>query len=187
MTAPGEDVPDTTAYLSVLTTAAAGVDDRAATLRYLKRLGEKVPDDARVQEKLGIALLAAGETEEAVATLNRALQLDPRAEKAYARLFGIYLQRANFAEGLELTKQVQEAFPDRSVGHTLEGIVLIVTGDRAGAEAALRRALEKQSSDPDAVRNLVPLLLAEERPDDAKRVLAAALAQQPPHPNPPRT
>src|SRR3546814_12560363 len=96
MTAPGEDVPDTTAYLSVLTTAAAGVDDRAATLRYLKRLGEKVPADALVQEKLVIALLAAAESEEAVATLHWSLQLDPRAEKAYDSLFRIFLLLANF-------------------------------------------------------------------------------------------
>jgi putative PEP-CTERM system TPR-repeat lipoprotein len=176
MTAPGEDVPDTTAYLSILTSAAAGVNDQPATLRYLKRLALKVPDDARIQERLGLALLEGGETEEGITTLNRTLQLNPRSERAYSHLFAIYVQQANYEAALQLAQQMQDTFPDASVGHTLEGIVLINKGNQAGAEAALRRALEKQPGSPDAVRNLAQLLLADNRVDDARQVFDSAVA-----------
>lgn len=182
MAEPGENIPDTTAYLGVLTSAAARMEDQSATLEYLKRLAASAPEDSKIQENLGLSLIAAGEIEQGVETLNKALALDPRSEKAYSHLFGVHVQNRNYASAIQLTKQMQQSLPARAVGHTLEAMALFAQGDGVGAEAALRLALDKEPGNPEVVSNLAQLLRAAGRDDEAVSVVEEALKQSPEDP-----
>ncbi|WP_299616411.1 XrtA/PEP-CTERM system TPR-repeat protein PrsT [Pelagibius sp.] len=182
MAEPGEDIPDTTAYLGVLTSAAARMEDQSATLKYLKRLAASAPEDPEIQEDLGLSQIAAGEIEQGVETLNKALALNPRSEKAYSHLFGVHVQNRNYSSAILLTKQMQQSLPEQAAGFTLEAMALFAQGDVAGAEAALRLALEKEPDNPEAVGNLAQLLRAADRADEAVSVIEEALKQSPEDP-----
>lgn len=71
--------------------------------------------------------------------------------------------------------------PTAAARHYATAVTLLRDGDRAGAEAALRDAIEARPGDAAATQALAALLLQQGRRGEAEAVLAEALARQPAH------
>jgi tetratricopeptide (TPR) repeat protein len=70
---------------------------RPATLSLLRAHAAAAPTDAAAQNRLAVALYAAGDREGAVARLERAVELDPSAAEPHRNLAVVYRQRGDRA------------------------------------------------------------------------------------------
>jgi tetratricopeptide (TPR) repeat protein len=103
-----------------------------------------------------------------------ALDAEPAQFDAAARLFELLAAGGRAAEALPAVERAARAVPDSPRHLALLGEARLSVRDAAGAESALRRALE-MVPDGDAVRiMLARALVARSKPDDAIAVASAA-------------
>ena len=76
-------------------------------------------------------------------------------------------RRGDYAEAALLFEAYAQRRPENPWGHYMQGISLWRAGDHAGAEAALRRTLEVDSTHAKALLNLARVLLERGKPSDA--------------------
>jgi Tfp pilus assembly protein PilF len=94
-----------------------------------------------------------------------------RAESVYAG--------GRYEEAVALLTGYTESRPDHAWGHYLLGLSRWKTGDRPGAEVALRRALEIDTTLVKASLNLTRVLLEQQKSGEAREVLDGVLASTP--------
>jgi tetratricopeptide (TPR) repeat protein len=117
---------------------------------------------------------ARGDTKRAETSYRSALDADPLSFDALARLFELLAAAGRAQDALTIVERGAQAAPDSPHHLALVGEARLAARDASGAEKALRRALE-MVPDGDAVRvTLARALVAQNRPDDAIRVIAAA-------------
>ncbi len=148
--------------------------------------GTKYPKTASIQVGLGVALYSAGKFEEAVETLCRAVDLDPRDTKALDFLGGMYDVSPELAD--EVTKRLAhfvELYPDSAAANYYYALSLrkrhLTPGVAGGqkVEALLKKSLAIRPDYADAHFQLGLLYSDEDRGSEAIRELEEAVRLNP--------
>jgi TolB-like protein/Tfp pilus assembly protein PilF len=136
---------------------------RAAALR---------PQDPDVLHWLGMFLALTGDAGEALATLERARQIDPLALHLgadYAAVLYLAGRREEAARELERVRELDPLFPKT---YLVEASIALDEESHTDAIAALRRANELSPGTPKYVASLARAYAAAGRTNDARRTLA---------------
>jgi predicted TPR repeat methyltransferase len=108
-----------------------------------------------------------GRTEEAVALIERSLELEPERADWHSNL-GIVLQdRLRLDDAIAAYRHAISHDPNHANAHSNLGVVLRAKGEAAEAEAAYRAAIRIDPQHADAYHNLGVLLNAQKRPREA--------------------
>lgn len=123
--------------------AVGHVEDGLALYRDLQTA---LPDNAQIRERYGLALSAAGKTEEAKAALDRAISVDQRYMSAWSNRVSLELKSNGLESALAIAEKAKLKNPDNPVAAILPGDLLRSAGKAAEAEAAFRKAFEQKPS-----------------------------------------
>ncbi len=143
-------------------------EDFDAIVRLHREIDLSALDDAWTFYRMGEAHLSVGDTEGAVALLERAVELSPAHLRFIDRLGSAYTTARRFDRAVETFDRVLAAHPKYDQAYNNRGFARAMLGDAAGAEADLLRAIEL---DPDAyfaVANLASLYLNTGREEEAR-------------------
>lgn len=175
------EVPNDSGYLAVLSTAAFGMGDKEAGLKYLEQVAVKEADNAEILEKLGVARQSQGDDAGAAVALERALALAPDRLSVYMNLVAVYLHQKQLDKAIEIARRAQFQIPGGAAGDTLLGIVCLAKGEFEQAREAFQRALEKEPGNAEAAGNLANILVIEGNVPDARKILDEVLKAKPGH------
>jgi Flp pilus assembly protein TadD len=134
--APADDVETLTALGIELSRDG----QHAEALELLEEVVARAPDLSSAHANLGMALLAAGQLEEAVSASLRALELDESSGQAYCGLGLAYQRLDQLAEAAQAFTATEQVMPDNPVGPLNLAVVLDLMGNREEARLALLRA-----------------------------------------------
>lgn len=150
--------------------AAAGYPDES--VRAYEQALELAPDQAPTYENYARSLMAAGEHERAETVWRRGIEKLPGQASLYQGLVEAQFARGRLQDCMETYRAGLTAQPDSPELHLGLGQILDDLRDRAGAEAAFRRALELRPGWALPIEGLLTLLRKDARDED----LAAARA-----------
>jgi polyferredoxin/tetratricopeptide (TPR) repeat protein len=119
----------------------ASLGDLEPALRVFERGLEALPNNPDLLYNAGVASAVAGDVDGAVDRFLRVLAIAPRHRQARENLAGALLALGRPGEALPHLQAAVEQTPDDAGNHLLLGRALLAVGDRAGAAAALERAL----------------------------------------------
>jgi putative PEP-CTERM system TPR-repeat lipoprotein len=128
-----------------------------------------------------MAQLARGSegSAQAMADLESIAAADTKGSRADVALIAGKLQQKDLAGALKATAALQKKMPDDPLPLLLQGRVLALKGDTAGAKAALEAALAKDNKYFPAVATLASLDLAAKQPDAARQRFETLLKADP--------
>jgi putative thioredoxin len=131
-------------------------------------LARLLPSEGELTAHEGEELLAAGEEKEAEAAFRRALDLDPRCDRALIGLGRVLSGRGEDGEALELLERV---IPGTELRHEADRLAAAIRIRQAGAfdEQPLRARIEADANDLEARFELAQGLAASGRYDEALR------------------
>ena len=122
-----------------------------------------------------------GESEEAVALIERSLELESDRADWHSNL-GIVLQdRLRLEEALAAYRRAIALDPSHANAHSNLGVVLRATGELGEAEAAYRAAIRIDPEHADAYHNLGVLLNAQKRSREAALCFSKVITLRPKH------
>jgi tetratricopeptide (TPR) repeat protein len=150
--------------------------DAIPQLREAARLD---PSNATIQHDLGLACLEAGALPEAVAAFQRAIASKPRYTDAHFRL-GIALEKAGDARGaVAAYDRATELLPSLTEAWYRAGALVYTMGHPAEAAGCFRRAAATGPKTSFGRLGAARALLAEDRDEDAEKLLRQLLALDP--------
>jgi tetratricopeptide (TPR) repeat protein len=123
---------------------------------------------------LGVELVAAGRTEEAVAHYRAALEQRPGAPEIQTNLGAAYLHLNRPAEAVAVLEAAVRAGPRIAEAHNSLGLAQAKLGVAEAAERSYREAIRLKPDFPAAHFNLASLLAAQRRGPEAIATLEAA-------------
>ncbi len=175
------------ARLLMLHTARLTGRDVAADLdRLLEHLEARLPDSAPVLlEALRMRIiqaLQAGRHPEALRDLQRAVELDPASGELLQACGALLNEAGRFAEARPLLERAQSQQAGQSAYWTSLALALQGTGERAGAEAAFRRAASLAPDSVPVLFNLARFLAEAGRIPDTAPLLDRILRVEPGNP-----
>jgi tetratricopeptide (TPR) repeat protein len=121
------------------------------------------PDDALAYYNLGNALKARGENDAAIAEYRRAIRLKPDLAEAHNNLGAALGAQGKTDQAIDEFREAIRLKPDNAGAHGNLGRTLLSKGDVDGSIAALHRARDLASSNPDLLRKVENLLADAER------------------------
>ena len=134
------------------------------------------PLSSRAQRRLGVALGSAGQTDEALAVLNTALDHEPDNPLLWYEKAIIESKSQSFGKASDDLRNALKLKPDFADAQNNLGSVLAETGDPHGAESSFRAALTVNPYDSGTRANLGRLLAGEEDWKQAAFQLQQAVA-----------
>lgn len=169
--------PDDPDLLTLLGASLVALREPAEALQALERAVALAPGHPRAWEERGRALLQLRRADEAVDSLQRAAGLDPASVSTRRRLAQALLVQG---KGEEADALLGREFDDSPLGRLL---LQAASHQRAGrmreSEPLLRRALELQPRDVNALRMLARVADEAERPGEAERLLRRVISLAP--------
>ena len=150
--------------LAVLYLGPLRDSERAAAL--LDDVLRRHPDDVSARVNRGVWLLRLGRNAEAEAELRQALVQDPVHPAGLYNLAAVHFNRKEWPLAIEVLRRAVSLWPAEARLHGLLGAACLEAGDLAGAEPALRQALELDPAEATA-RLYWPKLLAKRAPGAA--------------------
>jgi tetratricopeptide (TPR) repeat protein len=105
---------------------------------------KKRPDCASAMLNLGVIHLRRRELDQAVARLEKAMELDRENEKIYFNLAGAYFNRGQYEKALDLIKQGLAYWPNSDELNMLLGLTWFHLKEYEKAEKQLQQALKKE-------------------------------------------
>lgn len=148
--------------------------------RTLSQLVLVAPDDPRVLGEYGKTLVAKGQTEDAIAFLNRAIELNPGEWTLYSAQGVAFDQAGNFRAANMAYQRALALQPGEPSVLSNAGLSRMQAGDLTNAEILLSQAIERGGDNPRISRNLAmvrDLAAAEAEAQDAQAA-ARARAQE---------
>lgn len=170
-------VPGQSHALLMLGAARRLQNDPAEARAILEPLAETQPNAPDVQFELGMVLAALGENQKAIATLSRAVTLNPKHPRAW-RALGDEKTLAGDAKGADeaYARHIQASVNDPSL---MKAAAALVENDLPVAEHLLRAFLKQHPTDVSALRMLAEVGARLRRYEDAEALLARALELAP--------
>lgn len=97
----------------------------------IAEMREKLGDDARFHLMAGSLFTSVGQTNEALAHLEKALELMPNKQSIYFQLGEVYIQKGDYQQALEAARKAYELDPTYGDAQFTYAVVAIYAGDRA--------------------------------------------------------
>lgn len=144
-----------------------------------KELARDDPDDARVQNNLGLALARTGKFEEAIPHYERGLELNPQYHSIHGDLGRALMLAGRPDEAMPELEKALEFTPDSADIHNSLGRALTMRGRLAEATVQFQRAVELDPQLADAEENLGVALLSSGQIDQAEPHFEKALKINP--------
>ena len=155
--------------------------DYAQAESLARSMTAKRPADAFAWNRLGIALLLGGRTEEAIAPTRKSLELLPRDAETHNNL-GVMLDHlGRKQEAAQSFRRAVEIEPCYAEACNNLGNVLIATGESTEAEFWLKKAISLKPGYVEARNNLGALYSMLGRHEEAADYFRRAIAQNPNH------
>jgi putative PEP-CTERM system TPR-repeat lipoprotein len=150
-------LPDNPAVLDALGRAQAASGQTNQSISTFNRLAALRPGEALAHLRLADTHIAAKNTDAAIQTLKKAVELKPDSP-ALLRLFALQIQAGKSADALALARDLQKRHPEHSLGYVMEGDALRSTKNNEGALGAYRRGMVKTQGTAAATRTHALLL-----------------------------
>ena len=128
--------------------------DLTAATRTLSQLVLIAPDDPRVIGEYGKTLVAKGQTDDAIAFLSRALELQSGDWTIFSALGVAYDQRSDFTSAQTAYERALSLKPGEPVTLSNAGLSRMQAGDIENAERLLLQAIESGGDYPRIAQNL---------------------------------
>jgi tetratricopeptide (TPR) repeat protein len=161
----------------LLGTARQRTGDSAGALEVLEPLAREQPSAASVHLELGVARAEAGRLSEGIASLRRALQLNPELPAAWRLLADCHDAAGQAAEADQARARfIRSANQDPRL---MEAAAALCNNELAIAERLLRAHLLQQPSDVAALRMLAEIAARLRRYSDARLLLERCLELAP--------
>jgi TolB-like protein len=149
--------------------------DFARAVRELRAAAEGMPSNADAQERLALALNYAGDPVTALASYQKAFELDPTGTYFYRGLRDSYVQLRRFDDARALTRRVAALMPgDYGMARDPAELERVATGDLSPLTAFVRSASAGFRADPVATYDQWLVAFAAGDPTAALAVLASA-------------
>jgi len=126
---------------------------------------------------LSRVLSARGNPEAAAEAAERALQVDPRYDRAWRQLAGIRLTQKRWEEAMEFVTKALEADPEWVQGNRLLGLALEGLGDFERAAVASEKALRGNPESSEALRQYIHQMLRLEKRSEARSLLSTLVQE----------
>lgn len=139
----------------------------------------KCPDNPRARNNLGLALLVAGQMDEAATQLRRAIELQPNHAFAHCNLGTILLTQGRFAEAAIHFNAALAADPGYVSARVNLGQALTGLGRPDEAAQQYQIAWAQDPTAYDAATNLAALRIDQGRVDEGAAILRKVLAASP--------
>ena len=97
---------------------------------------------------MGVVQTRLGQTGEALASLQRAIELAPESPDAHYHLGMLQLQSSEVADAIGYLERAVALNPSQADYHYNLGVAIFMTGQPAGAVRHINRALELKPDDP---------------------------------------
>ena len=146
--------------LALLGTAYLRNGDGAKATTYLQQAVELAPDVAALRNQLAMSMIAGGETRNAIAQLETAVNLDAKLTQSDVMLVLLRMKEGNIDEAATTAKALVERDPKNPIGYNLVGVVALAKKDEAAAVAAFEKALSLDPTYSPAAQNLARIALA---------------------------
>jgi predicted TPR repeat methyltransferase len=137
--------------------------------------------DAEAYAKAGDALLARGETEQAIASYDQALALNPQLFETHLSLAAAKARQGRLAEATVSCRNAISINPNHSNAHNELGCLLERQGKLDEAFSSFQRAIALDPNQVNSHNNLATLLGRQGRLDEALASLQRVLALDPNH------
>ncbi|MBI3332387.1 tetratricopeptide repeat protein [Candidatus Peregrinibacteria bacterium] len=131
----------------------------------------------------GVLFAAQGKAEQAEAEYRQALTLRPSYALAWINLGKVLYERGEAAEARVAFEEAVRFAPHLATAHFNLGVLAGASGQYASAEESYRRALSTDPLFVDARVNLVGVLLALQKAEEAHAEVRVLLRQAPDHPH----
>jgi Flp pilus assembly protein TadD len=154
---------------------ASGDVDRAKEI--LQQVVFASPDDPRVMYEFARILLAEGALDDALAFLDRAVEVAPAQWSLHSTRGEVFLRKAMYPEARKAFARALELNPTATDVMNLQALAHFQTGDLASAESLLLEATRRGAPDRSIANNLAMvqrLRRAAQEPAASAPVLAAA-------------
>jgi Flp pilus assembly protein TadD len=150
----------------------------------LRRAADLLPADAASHYNLGRVLQKTGRTQEAAAELNKAHELNNKAQaaiqaKSLNRTAGRLLQENRFEEAATTLREAIRLDPDSADVHYNHGLALLGLSQLDQSIKELQTSLALNTDQPDAYYYLGRAWLAKGQPAEAAKNLAESLKRNP--------
>ena len=152
-------------------------DPRSAETTYL-RAAKLDPKDPKLRTALALMTLSHGDADKAFAQLDAISASSPDSATDMA-IVSARLKRQEYDAALQALDRMAKKQPGSATVPELRGSVLVARKDYAGARAAFEQALKLEPSRFSAIGNLAALDLAENKPEQARKRLQAAIDADP--------
>jgi protein O-GlcNAc transferase len=136
-------------------------------------------ESAEIHFKTGNELKDAGKFDEAIASYQKALEIEPDSVEALNRLGEVYFVRGRLAEALAVCQQALKIQPDFAVGYKTLGNVLQGQGKIDAAIRAYSKAVEIKPEFAEAHSNLGSMFYKQGRLESAVSCYERALELKP--------
>ncbi|MFY9748047.1 MAG: tetratricopeptide repeat protein [Acidobacteriaceae bacterium] len=160
--------------------AEAGQD--AAAVAEWKKLVVEDPDDARIHNNLGAALIRTSSFAQAIPELDKALDLNPQYNIVHVNLAHALLGAGQTSQAVAEYKKALDLYPESADLHNSYGNALRAQGQRDDAVQQYSIAIGIDPKLADAHNNLGLALLGESKPDqtaDAEQEFRTAISLRP--------
>ena len=153
--------------------------DPESAITHYRALLPSWPNHAPLRLNLGLALLQLGRAAEARLELTKAAELATDDLGPLSTLIGLDLKERRFEAALALLGQRLNAQPTNPALHVLQARVCSARGDPAGAEKALRQALDVDPNHLEAYLELAQFYLGRQESAKAMSDLRTARSRNP--------
>lgn len=169
--------PGDPAALAMYAGAKYHSQEIAVARKYFELALKQQPRSAEMRAGLGLARLAAGETDRALDDLEAAVDLGGASADGY--LVATLISLRQYEKALQAIARLETTRPKDPVTYNLKGSALFATGDTSAARQAFERALELDPSQVAAAVNLAQLDVREGNAPAAQKRFEKMLERDP--------
>ena len=156
-----EAYPDYPAALYEATKVANGLDQHSETIAYAERALAtelETAQQAELHRMKAQAQLALSESEQALATIDQALQLTDEVPLYWLIKVKVLIALERWEEALAVALETAEKFPEEERAYLYEGLITYHEGDKERAERAFRQVVETDPFNVEGYMHLTHLV-----------------------------
>ncbi len=156
-----EAYPDYPVALYEATKVSNGLDQHSETIAYAERALAtelETAQQAELHRMKAQAQLALSESEQALATINQALQLTDEVPLYWLIKVKVLIALERWEEALAVALETAEKFPEEERAYLYEGLITYHEGDKERAERAFRQVVETDPFNVEGYMHLTHLV-----------------------------
>lgn len=156
-----EAYPDYPMALYEATKVSNGLDQHSETIAYAERALAtelETAQQAELHRMKAQAQLALGESEQALATIDQALQLTDEVPLYWLIKVKVLIALDRWEEALVVALETAEKFPEEERAYLYEGLITYHEGDKERAERAFRQVVETDPFNVEGYMHLTHLV-----------------------------